>query len=727
MATKTLRDSLDALNKVRYSGQDFESFNDDIRNRLQQKFAEDFNDLTQSSMAIVLMDLVSFSLDTLSFYLDRRATDIYLASARTSKSISRLARQLGYKIKGAVPSSVDLTVSLTTVQVIPVTIPVGFKFKTTSGILFETAQAVTFDIGDSLTNTQIIPCFQGTTLSESFTSNGQPNQTFELTKIEDNKFLSFGSVSVLVNGSPFTEVEFLNYQEDDQVEVNYFGNPPTIKFGDGISGTIPVKNSTITVVYIATDGLNGLVPAGDITLLDIPLNISGTNISLTVINEESSVGGDNVESIASIKSFAGRMFKTRDVAITESDYEALAGSYADPLFGRVAIAKALSTKSASSDIELQNQINIINDSIDAIEPAVTVELATINTALTAIDTSVSLIQSTNNLIDADILSINDNLENLLISERTNKGAAQEMVLQSSNISTNVDALIDAVNDIPVFTSNALTTATKTQILDYLTLIATNNNSLIDNAGTVNSGSSSAITDLNESLNLITNVETNLVTVDTQVANIGTTAGTTNPSTGIRLSVGNISSEITNQTNDVDNALAAINEHVDQFLATDCSANLVTVPILALDNEGLYAAPAIGLVRSLQSFLDARKEVTQTVQVTSGVEFLIPAALTLRIGIFPGFSESLVTATATSVLNGILRGRAFGDSLYISDLLCDIKDLSGVSFANIVIDGFIKNSLTDASKLDEDGNLIIEDNEVITKGSITIAVETVFKS
>ena len=117
------------LNRAKFSGLDFDSHFDDLQSRMQIKFADDFNDFALSSLGIMLIDIISFGLDSLSFYLDRRTTDLYLETARTRKSVSRLTRQLGYKMRAAVSASADLDVSVVDPVAVSVPIPAGFQFQ----------------------------------------------------------------------------------------------------------------------------------------------------------------------------------------------------------------------------------------------------------------------------------------------------------------------------------------------------------------------------------------------------------------------------------------------------------------------------------------------------------------------------------------------------------------------------------------------------------------------
>ena len=93
-------------------------------------------------------------------------------------------------------------------------------------------------------------------------------------------------------------------------------------------------------------------------------------------------------------------------------------------------------------------------------------------------------------------------------------------------------------------------------------------------------------------------------------------------------------------------------------------------------------------------------------------------------VFAKQKSSTSKAAADAIVDNVLRGRKFNVSLYTSDF--DALDgIDGFEFKNVKINGHrnLSGNL-DVSKLDADGNLIISSSEVITKGSVTITVETV---
>jgi hypothetical protein len=173
--------SVSTLNRAKYAGYDFRTITDDLLARLQVEFASDFNDFSLSTMAIVMLDIVAFGLDTLSFYLDRRANEAYLTTARTRSAVSKLTRGIGYKMVGAVPAVADVQVNLNKLYSFQVTIPKQFQFQGPNGLIFEAAQATNIPANTPVTTAFTIPCYQGVTLTENLVASSvqAKNQVFQ--------------------------------------------------------------------------------------------------------------------------------------------------------------------------------------------------------------------------------------------------------------------------------------------------------------------------------------------------------------------------------------------------------------------------------------------------------------------------------------------------------------------------------------------------------------------
>jgi len=174
----------------------------------------------------------------------------------------------------------------------------------------------------------------------------------------------------------------------------------------------------------------------------------------------------------------------------------------------------------------------------------------------------------------------------------------------------------------------------------------------------------------------------------------------------------IISAVVDPSETINDACDNIYSHVDDFLSTECKANLVEVPILTKDSSGFYADPSIALIRALQNYLDARKEPTVTIKVMSGESELVSAYIEVDLAVSAGVVKAKAKSTAEAIIDGILKDRTFGTSLYRSQLTDPLTALDGVVWVNVRI-------TQPASKIDTDGNLIISGLEIITKGVVTV--------
>lgn len=842
MATLTV----DSLNKVKYSGLDFDTHFDDLRARMQVEFASDFNDFALSSLGIMLLDLVAYGLDSLSFYLDRRATDAYLETARTRKAVARLSRQLGYKIGPAVASSVDVTLAIETPGGFPfgVTVAKGFQLRGPNELIFETAEAVIFAPNSGPSQTAVVPCYEGETVVENFVATGQANQTIELARVPDQKFVVQGSVRVVVNGVLWTESEFLTFDPTNQYEVEYSDEPPTVRFGNGIAGNIPTVGAPITVTYVASRGLTGQVGQDTVTEAVTPLVQNFTTIPLVINNAEASAGGDDPESLTKVKAYAGRVWNSRKVAVTRPDYKALAGSYADPLYGRVAVAQAVSTRSSEQDIYLQNLLHDIELALAPVKTSVEAETAAGRTVLAEMTTLLEGLADSLAAVAEDTSVAADRLATALTSARQQKNSSVEIYNDAADVVSEATGGSSLVSGLSVATANLAIGSGDARVLyvakvagsvgaairvahvlggslsvnvtakDITVTVLANSTAaqvatvvsqtpaavaLVDvyasgsglsvvaqqaltnlgytlpyalplsgvpdtaqsdllrrldrcktEAANIQSAATAMqsafdnniIQNVSEALSRVNAVGVDLVTPDTGLneleqarTSLAASVGESGPtatglySTFVALDTAVLPMDTTGAVMDsVGETLVALQAHVDTYLSSDCKANLVTVPILTKNAAGFYVAPSLGLQRSLQAYLDARKEVTQTVKVTSGAIYLVGAKVTLRVGVKEGFAESVVRAGVLAVVDGLLKDRDFGADLYVSDITGAVQDgVPGVAYVNVTIDGhYDVDQNFSSAKLDADGNLIIDSTEVISKGlpagSVTVNTE-----
>jgi len=725
------------LVRVRYAGLDFDTHEDEILSRLQVKFATVFNDFAVSSLGIMLVDIFSFGLDTLSFYLDRRATDNFLSTARTLSSASRLARQLGYKVGASTASSVDLSITLVDqANTFPIPIPAGFKFQGPAGLVFETQEDLEFSISD--TSTKTVTASEGETLTTVFTSDGSANQVFKIANVPDGKFIvgpgteNVSQVTVEVDGNAWEEQELLVFGDTEQFEIGYNDDPATLRFGDGIAGKIPEDGAEVRISFFVTSGVNGQATEGTITSPVVPLVVSFEQIGLVVTNPEGTSGGSDPETIESVKANAPTVFKARNVNVTIEDYEARAQSFVDPVFGSIAVAQAISVRGSSDDAFLSSKLASIRAEADSVVPTVNAAVTSISADSDSIASSVSDAQTDDSSLATDISDIATAEVSARAANESTRTAAGVISSNSISISTDLgtidtqhDSIVTDINAAPVAAGAGEIGATLlSTLLGYLGTMDVaritadaRNSEVTTQAGTILANTTSITTELDvinakadSSETLRASIRTDIDSIETSNTSLKSTATT------LDTDIDDISDDVTTLTTD-------ISDHVDSFLSNECQSNLIEVPVLTFDSEGFYVVPTIGLQSSLQRYLDAAKEVTQVVKVTGASNLLVAASITAHVGILTGFNESSVRSQVEAEILGVLRGRKFGVTLRLSELYApiapapdDVK-IDGVDFVNIKIVGPV-------TLIDSDGNLPVQDFEVVTRGTITVTSEVV---
>lgn len=717
-----------SLNRSVFSGLDFLTHVDELLSRIQTEYSDVFDDFTQSDQSVVLIDAVAYGLDTLSFQIDRRATDQYLATARTAKSVAAKARQLGYKPRPAVAASVDLLVQIPTVYGFPVTIPAGFQYPGPNGTVWEVSRAVTFAVGEQgpTSAAKIVSCYEGTTYVDSFTSAGTPDQVFDLARAE-GRFIALGSVQVQVDGAPWREVDFFEFTPDEQFEVDYLTSPPKLRFGSGVSGKIPGAGAAISVRYVVTRGKAGMIERGQITAPVTPLVVSLTRITQVVTQSARSSGADDAEDLESIKANAPAVAKSRAVAVTAEDYKGLAQAYADPRAGRVAAAVAVSPRSAAGDTTTASALSTIQTVVSTPSSVVATERGSARATLDSLRAALASLRAQAVSIAGQASVLGGAVASARTEHVQARGQTADSATYAADVLTSATLLKTAIQAVPSGGSDALTPTTSEALLSFVDAVLSRDTLLT--------------TQLSALQSTLTQLGTRFAAMESAVAVIGTSAtpssatgtavqkqsallddgvvlvGVPETPTGLYATLDTIQAAVVDTTATVAAQAQLLYAHVDRLLASDCKANLVSVPILARDAGGFYTAPSVALIQSLQSYLDARKETTQTVAVVSGADALVPAVIQVRLAVSQGFSVRVVQAAVTAVLDSRLRGRAFGSSLYLDALYTAVRQIAGIAYVNLTILGYQNGAAVATDLLDVSGNLIVPKHKVVTKGAL----------
>jgi len=324
---------------IAYTNRDFDTIKQALVLHVKSKFPNTWKDFTESSIGMALLELTAYCFDVLSYYLDVVANECFLPTAKDRESVLLLCKLIGYRLRPATASSVLVRCSLPQEQDRDVIIAAGTEFYSNKRVVFECLQDILIPKGEKEV---LVYLTQGTTVRDTFESTGEPFQEFKLTQAP----LIEGSVKVEVDGIEWEQIDSLigatgvDTNWSLSTDLDDYGY---IKFGDGVSGCIPPPGATIVCTYRVGGGVQGNIPIGDI---DMQVNgeLAGVEprdqVQVSVYNIERGSGGEERETIEHAKYWAPKSVVANGRAVTEQDFDTLANTFSDPVYGAPAYAKA---------------------------------------------------------------------------------------------------------------------------------------------------------------------------------------------------------------------------------------------------------------------------------------------------------------------------------------------------------------------------------------------------
>jgi len=166
---------------ISYTSRDFESIRNDLINYAKIYYPDTYKDFNEASFGSLMIDLVSYVGDILSFYVDYQANESFLETSIETKNVLKLARQMGYKVPGS-PSSTGVAAFFVTVPATsnggspnPDLIPIlkaGTLVSSDSGAQFILNEDVDFGRSDTLIKVANVDS-DGTVISYAMKAYGE--------------------------------------------------------------------------------------------------------------------------------------------------------------------------------------------------------------------------------------------------------------------------------------------------------------------------------------------------------------------------------------------------------------------------------------------------------------------------------------------------------------------------------------------------------------------------
>lgn len=334
-----------------YLARDYDSLLRSMREMIPRKLPEWTDYESEADFGNVLLQLFAHMGDILSYYQDRVATESFLGTARTRRSVIQHLRLIGYRLATAAPASASLDLAFPRTCDETVVLRRGDAFATRStrerpSVRFEYTSDAPLVIDcatlavDSATGKKFVrgvPVEEGRLVEGERlgVSDGTPDQRFPLAHprpmlrpLGPGQAVHRDLVVLTELGGVIQEWtlrETLAFSRDDALEVTVEvdeDDRAMVAFGDGAAGAIPPAGAVVTASYRVGGGAHGNVAAGSISIVaDAP---QLALLAAEVTNPAPATGGGDREGIEHAVRHAPAVFRSLRRAVTADDYRALA-------------------------------------------------------------------------------------------------------------------------------------------------------------------------------------------------------------------------------------------------------------------------------------------------------------------------------------------------------------------------------------------------------------------
>ena len=328
---------------VNFSNLDFDQVKTTLKDYL--KANPNFTDYDfEGSNLSTILDVLAYNTYITSYNANMVANEVFIDSATIRENVVSLARNIGYipRSRKAASATVSFFVDVSNVTPAPASLTLKKGIVATSSgnfgnqsFVFSILDDVTVPVFNQVATFTDLRIYEGVLLTNNFTYSARnPNQRYILPNSGiDTELIA---VSVKSNENATTSVKYA-YQDSlfdiDSASNVYFlqeieDERYELIFGDGIFGRQLEEGNFITVDYITSNGdsANGFGSfnfSGRLTYTRNAIEYTVTSGISLFTTGVSSRGGENIESVESIKKYAPRIYASQNRALTSNDFETL--------------------------------------------------------------------------------------------------------------------------------------------------------------------------------------------------------------------------------------------------------------------------------------------------------------------------------------------------------------------------------------------------------------------
>ena len=328
---------------VNFTNLDFDQIKTTLKDYLRANSNFTDYDFEGSNLSSII-DVLAYNTYITSYNANMVANEVFIDSATLRENVVALARNIGYvpRSRKAATATISFFVDLTQITPAPSTLTLkkGVVCSSQSSFgsesfVFSIVEDITVPVVNNTASFNEITVYEGNLVESNFTFSSQnPNQKFIL----DNSGIDTETIRVSVknNQSATASVKY-SYQDNilditDTSNVFYLQEIEDERyemfFGDGVFGRKLEESNYVTAAYITSNGdsANGLGQFAYSGILEYTRNgitYSVANGISLVTTESPSAGGEEIESVDSIRKFAPKIYASQNRALTSNDYETL--------------------------------------------------------------------------------------------------------------------------------------------------------------------------------------------------------------------------------------------------------------------------------------------------------------------------------------------------------------------------------------------------------------------
>ena len=328
---------------VNFSNLDFEQVKTSLKEYLKSNSNFTDYDFEGSNLSSII-DVLAYNTYITSYNANMVANEVFIDSSTLRENVVALARNIGYVPKSRKAALATVTFDVDTADISPTPATITLKkgvVASSSGtfasqsFIFSILEDVTVPVFNGIATFNELQIYEGVLLESNFTrSIRNLNQKYILPNsgidtdlirvtVKNNEFSTASTKYALQDSlfdiNPESKVYYLQEISDERYE---------LIFGDDIFGKALEEGNYITANYIvsngdAANGISNFNFSGRLTYTrnGIEYNVT-SGVSLLTPGIITS-GGQNIETVESIKKFAPRIYATQNRALTSNDYETI--------------------------------------------------------------------------------------------------------------------------------------------------------------------------------------------------------------------------------------------------------------------------------------------------------------------------------------------------------------------------------------------------------------------